>query len=412
MVIPEFPQQTHIAWWRVGDAFRGLGWRMRLVSTKRPPASLRVHRLLDDEARRTHYLWPPRPRAVLAALARPAALARGVAYVLGLGESGLGERLRLLPLVLCAADLRDLAEREDASAIFVHSCANAAHVAALCRRMGGPRYALRLGGDLAVYGKDHRSKMAGADFVLSASPTYFDELERDVGVEHARLRWSWVGTDLSRCAPGDDWPAPADPARLEIVSVARLNPPKGHADVLRALARLRDEGVDARYTLVGAGPHEAAIRASIEELGLGDRVVLAGSKDAAEVVRALQGSDVLVLASFGAGEAAPAVVCEAMACGLPVICTRIGATALMVRDGVDGVLVDQRDVGAIAAALRRLAAEPETLAAMKRAAHERSVAFDVRRTAEGILDAFGLARPGEPASDPDRSPAREPARLS
>lgn len=66
--------------------------------------------------------------------------------------------------------------------------------------------------------------------------------------------------------------------------------------------------------------------------------------------------DIKVLASQGEGEAAPVSVMEAMATGLPVICSRIGGTPDMIEDGKQGLLVPPGDTTALVDALRRMIA--------------------------------------------------------
>lgn len=390
-LIPEFPQQTHIAWWRVANEMRRKGHPISLISTTRPKAALRVHHVLDAEAASTFYAWPPSPRRVLRAMRRyPAGIARAFAYIADLRQSKVGEKARLSPLILGAAALADFCDEKGIGHVFVHSCANAAHLLALTHEISGVHYALRLGGDLPVYGKDHDSKMRKAEFIVSASPTYFDALESDVGVPQDKLLWSWVGVDLSKFSPTSDWPSRPPDASLRLVTVARLNPVKGHLDALEAIRRLRQAGVAVTYTMIGAGPHEEAIRNAVAACKLHDVVTLTGSKDTDEIVTCLRDADVHVLTSYGLGEAAPAVVCEAMACGLPALCTRIGATSSMIEDGVDGFLVDQHDAEAMADRLMLLASDPHRLISMKRAALEKSRSFDCRTVAQTVLDRFGL----------------------
>jgi colanic acid/amylovoran biosynthesis glycosyltransferase len=86
-------------------------------------------------------------------------------------------------------------------------------------------------------------------------------------------------------------------------------------------------------------------------------------------------------------------VMEAMAVGLPVICSVIGGTADMISDGIDGMLVGQQDVDAIAAALRALVTDPARRQRIGTAARTRAVAqFDARVTARALLDALGIGR--------------------
>ncbi len=95
----------------------------------------------------------------------------------------------------------------------------------------------------------------------------------------------------------------------------------------------------------------------------------------------------LVLTSFGQGEAAPVTVLEAMACGLPVVCSRIGGTPDMITDGVDGFLVDQHDIVGIAACMSQLIADPDLAQRIGQPARETALARINRRlNAHALLD--------------------------
>lgn len=418
LLIPEFPQQTHVAWWRVGRAMTEQGADVRMVSTRRPPAGLHCHRALIEASEHTFYVWPPKPGAVAREAARSIpAIARGLGYILRLPESSLREKLRLLPLIPAALNLRRWARQNAVDGVFVHSCANAAHLVALSRVMGGPRYALRLGGDLEVYGKDHAAKMARAEFVAAGAASYVPRIVNECGVPPERAFWTWVGVDTRTFTPAaPDQRRRRDPDEpLHAVTVARLTDTKGHVDALEAIAQLRDSGICVRYTIAGRGPEETNIRAAIDRLALGDRVSLVGALDQAQVIDLLRRADAFLLCSYGLGESTPAVVSEAMACGIPAISTIIGGTTDMIEPGVDGLLVPQRDVAAIAAALRQLAEDEPTRRAMAERALAKSTQFDCRRTARRVLDGFGLAdrepQPDVALDGSEQSPNLQP-RLS
>jgi len=407
LLIPEFPQQTHCAMWRVGNAFKLHGVQMQLISTRRAQEQRQCHDFLIEESKRTHYTWPPRLGAAIGWLIRrPAALPRALAYVLGLNESSLKEKLRTLPMILAAADLAAYAHKRGLQAIFVHSCANAAHLVAMSHLMGGPAYALRLGGDPEVYGKDHASKMRRALFIASSAPNYFDYLRTRAHVEQDRLMWTWVGCDLEKFTPeGRSWQRQSA-HELHAVTVARLTDTKGHADVLEAIKRLKDRGINVRYTMIGSGPERETLEKQAQTLGISERVVFAGPKSMQQVIEYLRVSDVAILASYGLGEAAPAVLAEAMACGVPMVCTRIGATPLMFKDGREGLLVPQRDPAALARALESLATDEPKRQAMAHAAHRHAAVFDCSETARHVLTYLGLIegpRRPAPAGQEDRA---------
>ncbi|WP_251879177.1 glycosyltransferase [Achromobacter sp. Marseille-Q4954] len=174
----------------------------------------------------------------------------------------------------------------------------------------------------------------------------------DKGYDRERMVVIANGYDLSRYAPNDEarqrvraqWGLPQDvPA---IGCVARWDPLKDHANLLRAIAALVRDGRDAglRCVLIGRGMDTAntELAALIDRLGLRDRLVLAGSSD--DVPAAMNGLDLHVLSSCAEGF--PNVVAEAMACGVYCVVTDVGDAAFIVGDA--GVVVPPEQSEALA----------------------------------------------------------------
>src|SRR5581483_5940267 len=106
-------------------------------------------------------------------------------------------------------------------------------------------------------------------------------------------------------------------------------------------------------------------------------------------------------------EAAPLVLLQAMACGRPVIASRIGAVPEVVERPEHGVLVDPRDADALAAELERLLADDAARAGIGRAARERIEAeYTVERMAERTVAVYELAREGRCARGSRSSASR------
>lgn len=382
-LVPEFPGQTHAFFWREAAAMEDAGAEIRFLSTRRPPPDTCPHAFCEDAFARTRYLFPPSVRAA-APLARPGRCLRGMSYVLGLSETPAARRARLLGLIPVASELLITCRDEGIEHVHIHSCANAAHVGALARLMGGPPYSLTLHGDLPIYGTDHGAKMARAAFVSAVTRPLAGQVGSVMQDLRCPVIWMGVESDLFRPPKTPRLRRPGDP--LEVITVARLNHTKGHRFLLEAIARLVSERLDIRYRIVGDGPEEAAIRGEVERLELADRVSFTGALGEDAVRAALGEADVLALTSFGQGEAAPVTVMEAMACGLPVVVSEIGGTPDMIRTGVDGYLTPQQDVAEIAAALRRLADDPAHAAGIGAAARARAVeTFDFRINARRLL---------------------------
>lgn len=391
LLIPEFPTQTHIAMWRLGVAMRRAGADVRVLSTRRPRGEAPVHPALADEAARAFYCWPASAGALLAEAGRAALRLPAAAwYCLTLRESGLGERAKALGLVLPALSLRRHARREGLEHLFVHSCAGAAHVVALCRVLGGPAYSLRLGGDIDVYGKDQRSKMGRATVVVGAAEVNRGQAIEVGGVAPGRAIWTWLGVETGKYRPAGDGGQRGndDDGTLRLVTVARLNHAKGHRFAIEAVAGLVRRGVRVRYTLVGDGPERGAIEAQVCSLGLGGVVRLAGSLDQDAVREALGGADAFVLATSGRGEGSPVAVLEAMSAGLAIVATDVGGLRDMVAPE-QGVIVAPANASALERALDGLARDRDRLRAMGRSSRARAEReFDVDCVAKRLLARF------------------------
>jgi len=390
-LVPEFPGQTHAFFWREVQALRAQGVDVRLISTRRPDAGACRHEFAAAAAAETHYLVPPSPLSLRPSLARLRRLPACARYVGRLTRRGGPGAVRRLGLVLAALDLLEHVGRERIDHVHVHSCADAAHAVALANVLGGLSYSLTLHGDLNVYGQDHDAKMRPAAFVAAVGKHLVRQIVDGVALPEARTHVTCMGVDLTPLASlGSERTFVA--GTLHIVTVARLNPMKGHVHALAAVRRAVDAGADIRYTIAGGGEAHAAIAGRVRELGLEDRVRLTGTLSEPEVFALLATADAFVLPSVGAGEAWPVSVMEAMAAGLPVVSSIIGATPEMIESGVDGLLVEQRDEPALADALILLARDTEVRRQLgERARGTARARFDVRVTAERLSAAVRAA---------------------
>ncbi|MCB1085444.1 MAG: glycosyltransferase [Verrucomicrobiae bacterium] len=391
-LVPSFPDLTHAFFWREVTALRAGGAEVRLISTRQPSSSGggMAHPFSVGARRETFYLNRGIAGAAGWLLGRPLRALGAVAYVMGLSEGGWRDRALCLALLPAAANLCRLCRRESIEHVHIHSCANAAHLGAMARRLDGVAFSLTLHGDLPVYGKDHARKMEGASFVSAVTLPLREQVRAVSGLPSGRVPVITMGVDTERFRPaGDREPNPVP----RVVTVARLIPQKGHRDALAAFARLAEEGIDFRYTIAGEGPERQGLEAEVSRLGLSGKVDFAGRLGEDAVRDLLAASDVLLLPSYGLGEAAPVSVMEAMACGVTVVCSRIGGTPDMIRDGVDGYLTPQRDPAAMAETLGDLLADPARRERIGRAARASAEArFDYRATAGELRRAIERSR--------------------
>ena len=148
---------------------------------------------------------------------------------------------------------------------------------------------------------------------------------------------------------------------------------KGVPELAEACATLRDRGLPFNLVLIGGqGPtpddEYARIRAALERTG--QTAAMVGPEYGEQVKARLYASDVFVLPSYLEGQ--PMAILEAMATGLPVVTTAIGAVPWMIRDGVEGRVVEPGDVPALTEALADVLSSAQRRQAMGAAARKRA----------------------------------------
>jgi glycosyltransferase involved in cell wall biosynthesis len=142
----------------------------------------------------------------------------------------------------------------------------------------------------------------------------------------------------------------------EILFLGRLGERKGVPVLIKALGRLAESGLVWRAVIAGDGD-ATPYRTEVERLGLTARISFPGWLGEAEAHVHLSHAALLVLPSEAEG--LPMAVIEAFAWGVPVVSTPVGATPDILHDGVEGLMVPVGDAEALAAALRRLIADPD-----------------------------------------------------
>jgi glycosyltransferase involved in cell wall biosynthesis len=148
--------------------------------------------------------------------------------------------------------------------------------------------------------------------------------------------------------------------------VGRMTAVKRTDDLLLAMSNLEKLGVDAYLCLIGDGPDRDGLERRAHELGIVKRCLFVGYQS--DVARYYNAMDVLLLPS--ANEGTPVSVIEALAAQRPAVATRVGGVPDVIRDGVDGFLVDVGDTDALAQRLAELARDPELRARMGAAGRE------------------------------------------
>ncbi len=201
-----------------------------------------------------------------------------------------------------------------------------------------------------------------------------------LGIPEGKVRVLRNGVDLELFRPLS---RDAERERLgltkrTLLCVGNLVELKGHDIVIRAMLELPE----FELMIVGEGQEKHCLRALAKSLGVADRVRFSGSVPQEELKRFYSAADALVLCSSREGWAN--VLLEAMACGLPVIATKVGGSPEVVSSSEAGILMQERSPQALVAAVCTLFANAPERAATRQYAER----FAWEDTTRGQLDLF------------------------
>lgn len=205
-------------------------------------------------------------------------------------------------------------------------------------------------------------------------------LGEKVGIPAEQTLFIRNGVDTERfAAAAASQASPWGPDDIVIGTVARIQDVKNHCGLIEAFARLRELEPSLRerlrLSIVGDGPLMGAVREQVASLGLQDVVWLPGAR--ADVAALLHGFSLFVLPSLAEGT--PVSMLEAMACGLPVVASKVGGIPEVVTDGVEGSLVPVQDTEALARTLASYVRDPALRRQRGEAARARvEAAFSMR----------------------------------
>ncbi|MFA5864840.1 MAG: glycosyltransferase family 4 protein [Phycisphaerae bacterium] len=173
--------------------------------------------------------------------------------------------------------------------------------------------------------------------------------------------------------------------RNVLLYLGRLSKEKDPIHLLRALAILKQRGLDVELILAGAGPERQRLENEIRNLNLNEFVKMPGY--ISNVLPFLTEADILVNPSRT--ECMPNTILEAMWSGLPVVATNVGGVGEMIRDGIDGLLCPPKDAKTLADTLERLIADPDLAKRLAESAYQRIInEFSFEKHIEATLKVY------------------------
>ncbi len=371
-LIPEFPIQTHAFFIREREELKKLGVDTVLISTRRPDgqAGLAAHAWAAEAAKETTYLFPlgftTWVNAVITIiLAGPCAWWKCVKAIFGRSDMTLVERLKMPVMMMTGAYLKRFCQVQQLSHVHVHSCANAANVAMFSRILNGPSYSLTLHGPMQDYGTNQENKWKYAAYCIVITQDLMDEVNTKLA--HITIPPTYLapmGVNISDFERSNTYQVAERGETIKLISCGRLNYVKAHDDLIRVVAKLQEQGIEAELKICGAmdAPSQAVnydqeLISLADELKVKERIHLLGSVSESRVKEELESAHFFCLASLK--EPLGVATMEAMAMEIPAIVTRSPGVSEMVESNVDGVLVEPRSPDEFVAAIINLIEQPK-----------------------------------------------------
>lgn len=206
-----------------------------------------------------------------------------------------------------------------------------------------------------------------ADHIITVSKSLRREM---LSRGHSRNKITAVANGVAEQPPIDPT-ARLDQYQWKLGMVALVRPRKGIEVLLEAIAQLNESRKNVSLEVIGGfetTEYETSIRRLIHRLDLGETVHLRGfTKDVPSVMRTF---DAMVLPSLF-GEGMPMVVLEALACGVPVIATRVEGTPEVIRHGQEGLLARPQDAESLSQAIQVFISDRTAWSRMSRLAVQR-----------------------------------------
>lgn len=199
--------------------------------------------------------------------------------------------------------------------------------------------------------------------VVSVSRDAVDVAVQIEKVPPSKVQVIYNGIDVDRFKPRSE----GKPFAMRAIHVARLNPVKDQATLLRAVRLVVDQLPEFQLDIVGDGPAAAMLHSLREELALDANVHFHGMQD--DIPQRLQQADMFLLSSISEGVSL--TLLEAMACGLPIVATNVGGNPEVVDHGQTGLLIGPRDPQALAKAVNWLCQNADEAQRMGHAGRKR-----------------------------------------
>jgi len=367
-----YPATTHTFIRREISGLESLGHSVQRLSMRRGTDLVDEHDL-DELSKTVVFVENSKVTWLISivsnACARPARFLSAIWFAAGYClKRGIAPH-RMFAYLAQAALIYANCKKHQAHHLRVHLGGNAAVIARLAHRMGGPPFSI------AYHGPDEFDAAQRWDITGAVHESSFvTAISFDCKAKICR--WAapsdWNRVHVLRCAVAEEFmrnePIPIG-AQTRICVISRLEAPKGLPLLLDALAQLSARTKLPHIDIVGDGSMKEYLAARVSCLDLDDRVHFHGTNSGDDVRRMISSASAILLPSLREG--LPVVLMEAMALGRPVIASWCDGIPELVRAGIDGWTFAPGDLSGLTSSLEQfLQARREDLSAMGSAGHK------------------------------------------
>ena len=221
--------------------------------------------------------------------------------------------------------------------------------------------------------KGEQQVIEAADVIVAATSSEKTQLETLYGANPEKITIIPPGVDVSRFYPIPPDEAKAfvgtPPTEQMILFVGRIEPLKGVENLMRAIALMRQRGINGEIphylAIIGGDPDSddqkmtaemGHLKQLCDELNICDMILFLGKRSQDILPYYYSAAELLVMPSHY--ESFGMVALESMACGTPVVASRVGGLAFLVQDGINGYSVPDGDIETLSNQITRLLREP------------------------------------------------------
>jgi glycosyltransferase involved in cell wall biosynthesis len=180
---------------------------------------------------------------------------------------------------------------------------------------------------------------------------------------------------------------------LKALYLGCLGKAKGSFDLVKVAKEIVSKNLKVVFDLAGdelAPGDIEQLKKQIDQAGLGNVVILHPAVMESQKIELLREADIFVYPSYSEGM--PIAVIEAMACGLPIIATRVGGLPDLVSDGINGILVDVGSTDQLASAIQILSTNPDLRFSMQLYSYQTAFEkFDIEKLVPQLVSVYNTA---------------------